>query len=601
MRHPTAKWLAAMFVGCAALLAVLAQAGIATTKHNLSASGPGTFKAATEPQVCIFCHTPHNSAPSGPLWNRGQPGSAYVPYTSSTQRATAGQPTGASLLCLSCHDGTIALGDVLTRRAPIRMAGGATTLPAGASRIGTDLSDDHPVSFAYTAALAAANGELVNPATLTGRVRLDGNGQMQCTSCHDAHDDTNRKFLVLPNVGSVLCEACHVKNYWTASDHRTSPATWNGALPNPWPHTEQTTVAANACENCHQPHAAPGKPRLLHAEREEDNCLACHNGNVAARNLRPEFSKASVHGVDATTGVHDPVEPGVVQKRHVECVDCHNPHAAKAGAAIPSGALTGVRGIALAGGEVKPSSWEYQICFRCHADSPGQPAPRITRQIAQINTRLEFDRANPSFHPVAGPGVNPNMPSLIPPLTPASVIKCTDCHNNNAGPGAGGGGPNGPHGSTYTPLLERQYLTAHPTTESPAAYALCYKCHSRTSILASESFGGGGHEAHHGHWLHIVMLRAPCSTCHDAHGVSATQGDPINNSKLINFDTTVVKPTPGGVLKFESLGTFKGRCYLVCHGAVHNPLSYGMGEMEGGEMMGTGAMPQGAAAARGGK
>lgn len=562
-------------VAAVALLAPAAQATVANTKHNLSAAGPGAVRAVQETEICRFCHAPHNTAPSGPLWNRTSAGATYTPYTSSTLKSVAGQPTGASLLCLSCHDGTIALGDVLTRVTSIAMSGGSSTIPPGPSRLGTDLSDDHPVSFAYSAALAAANGELASPATLTGRVRLDASGQMQCTSCHDAHDDTNGKFLVMANPGSALCQTCHFKNHWATSDHRNSNASWNGVGVDPWPHTSFTTVSANACGNCHQPHSAAGKARLLHGAAEEAICYSCHNGNVAPKNVQPEFNKTSVHAVASTTGVHDPAEAAVVASRHVECVDCHNPHAAKAGGGAPSGPLSGVRGVSISGGEARPASYEYEICFRCHADSPGKPAPRITRQIAQTNTRLEFDPGNPSFHPVAGPGKSWPQPSLIAPLTSASTIKCSDCHNNNAGPGAGGIGPNGPHGSTFSPLLEREYLTAHPTSESPAAYAMCYKCHSRDSLAAGQSFGG-----EHGHPLHVGVghhheLKAPCSTCHDAHGVSALQGNPINNSRLINFDVSVVTPTKDGVLKFEMLSPTSGRCYLVCHGRTHNPLGYG--------------------------
>jgi predicted CXXCH cytochrome family protein len=553
-------------VACLAFLAFAAHAGVATTKHNLSVSGPGTLKAASETQICIFCHAPHNNAPSAPLWNRRTPGSTYTPYGSSTALGNPGQPTGASMMCLSCHDGTIALGDVLTRATPITLSGGVTTMPSGASRLATDLSDDHPVSFVFSASLAAARGELVNPATLTGRVRLDASGQLQCTACHDPHDDSNGKFLVMSNQAAALCQTCHVRTYWSTSDHRNSTATWNGVAPDPWPRSAWTTVSANACLNCHRPHSGAGKPRLLSALSEEGNCFPCHNANVAAKNVQSEFNKTSIHPVATTMGVHDPKETAVVASRHVECVDCHNPHAATAGAGTPSGPLAAVRGIAIGGAETKPSTYEYQVCFRCHADSTGKPAPRVTRQIAQTNTRLEFNTTNPSFHPVAGPGVNPNVPSLIAPLTSASVIKCTDCHNNNAGPGAGGVGPNGPHGSTYVPLLERQYLTADRTPESAAAYALCYKCHSRTSILANASFPR--------HDVHVRGDDIPCSACHDPHGISATQGNAINNSKLINIDTSLATPTSGGLLKYESLGTFRGRCYLVCHGKTHNPLSY---------------------------
>ncbi len=545
-------------------------AGVATTKHNLSVSGPGTVKALTETETCIFCHTPHNAAPSGPLWNRRTSASTYTPYTSSTARGNAGQPNGASLMCLSCHDGTIALGELLSRTATVPMAGGVTTMPTGPGRLGTDLSDDHPVSFAYTAALVAARGgELVSPATLTGRVKLDASGQMQCSSCHDAHDDTNGKFLVMPNQASALCEACHVKTNWASSNHHLSSKTWNGVAPDPWPHTSETTVAANACENCHQPHSAPGRKWLLNTAAEEDTCFNCHNGNVAAKNIRTEFSKASRHDVTATTGTHDPAEAAVVVARHVECSDCHNPHATRDTGAAVAGPLTGVRGITIAGAEINPVTAEEQVCFRCHGDSTGKPAPRTARQIAQTNARLEFATTNPSFHPVAGPGRNASVPSLISPLTTASTIKCSSCHNSNAGPGAGGTGPNGPHGSTIAPLLERQYVVIDNTSESAANYALCYKCHDRNSIIGN---GNGSFKEHN---KHIVGERSPCNVCHDPHGISATQGNAINNSKLINFDTSVVTAVSANVpIRFEVTGNNAGRCYLMCHGKSHNPESY---------------------------
>jgi predicted CXXCH cytochrome family protein len=546
-----------------------ALADIATTKHNLSVSGPGAIRASTETQICVFCHAPHNSTPSAPLWNRRDPGSSYVPYTSSTAKAQAGQPNGASLACLSCHDGTIALGDLVSRSAPVPMSGGVTSMPAGPSNLGTDLSDDHPVSFSYTSTLPAQHaGELVDPSALIGKVRLDASGRMQCTTCHDPHDDSNGKFLVMANTASALCLTCHVKNDWNTSSHRLSNASWNGSGLDPWLHTSATTVAANACENCHRPHSAGGKKWLLNTQSEEGNCYPCHNGNVAAKNIEAEFTgKPSVHPLALNTGVHDAAEAAVAQSRHVECADCHNPHATNAGTGVLPGSLTGVRGVSIAGTEVKPATAEYQICLRCHADSPGMPASRTPRQIAQTNTRLEFDTVNPSYHPIAGPGKNTNVPSLLPPWTISSVMKCSDCHNNDTGPGAGGTGPKGPHGSTWDPLLERRYVVTDNTAESASNYALCYKCHNRTNITQE---GGAFSE----HKKHVLDEKTPCNVCHDPHGISATQGNSTNNSKLINFDTSVVTPNSAGLLKFVSTGPNRGSCYLRCHGDDHNPESY---------------------------
>src|SRR4029077_11329544 len=91
-------------------------ADVRNTKHNLSASGPGTLKATTETQVCVFCHTPHGATQGvTPLWNRQLSSQTHTAYTSSSLDANAiqgslDQPGGSSKLCLSCHDGTLAIG-----------------------------------------------------------------------------------------------------------------------------------------------------------------------------------------------------------------------------------------------------------------------------------------------------------------------------------------------------------------------------------------------------------------------------------------------------------------------------------------------------------
>ncbi|MBI5394576.1 MAG: hypothetical protein HZA91_04690 [Verrucomicrobia bacterium] len=535
---------------------------IVNSKHNLSVSGPGSIKSTTESDVCIFCHTPHNSAKEAPLWNRFDSGATYTPYSSTTVKATIDQPTGASKLCLSCHDGTVALGLVRSRSQQIPMQGGITTLPPGATHLGTDLADDHPVSFTYDAALVTADGQLNNPSQLTPPVRLDKTGQLQCTACHDPHDNQYGKFLVRNNYASALCVTCHDKTDWQGSSHRTSVATWNSQGTNPWPHTTETTVAANACESCHAPHGAGTKQRLLNFADEEQNCYSCHTGNVASKNLQSEFNKISVHPILNTSGIHDPAEDVINPTRHVECVDCHNPHATRsATASAPNapGSLARVKGVNSSGGIVDSITKEYELCFRCHADSTGRGPARVTRQYIQTNTRLEFSSSSASFHPVTTTGKNPNVPSLISPWTTASLMYCGDCHNNNQGPGAGGTGPKGPHGSSYIPILERQLTMTDNSPESSGIYALCYKCHSRASILGDQSFKE--------HNKHIVGERAACTTCHDPHGV---QG----KTHLINFNTTYVTPSSGGRLEFIDTGDRRGTCYLTCHGKDHNPENY---------------------------
>ncbi|HEX9047738.1 MAG TPA: hypothetical protein VF988_11995, partial [Verrucomicrobiae bacterium] len=148
---------------------------IVYSKHNLSANGPGTIHANTVTEVCVFCHTPHFATGDGPLWNHTMSSAFYTPYSSATLKATVGQPTGASRLCLSCHDGTVALGSLHNPASGIDM--NVTTMPSGRSNLGTDLSADHPISFVYDHALAVADGNLLDPATLPQEVQLDHSGQ----------------------------------------------------------------------------------------------------------------------------------------------------------------------------------------------------------------------------------------------------------------------------------------------------------------------------------------------------------------------------------------------------------------------------------------
>jgi predicted CXXCH cytochrome family protein len=412
----------------------------------------------------------------------------------------------------------------------------------------------------YDAALVAANGQLKDPSTLNQQVRLDHEGRMQCTSCHDPHNNRFPKFMVMDDRAGQLCISCHNVDNWASSIHATSTKTWNGVGPNPWPHTRHTTVADNACESCHAPHAAGTPERLLTFSVEEQNCYSCHSGTVAAKNIASEFNKFSAHPIIDTSGVHDPMEDTVNPVRHVECADCHNPHEARTSAAtVPnaSGALAGVRGVNSAGAVVDRITREYELCFRCHADSVARGPARVNRQYVQTNTRLEFSSSNPSYHPVLAPGKNANVPSLLSPWTATSLMYCTDCHNNNQGPNTPGGtGPNGPHGSIYEPILERNLLLTDNSGESAANYALCYKCHSR-SVVTSEQDSSWKY-----HKKHVVEKRTACTTCHDPHGV-------VQNAHLINFNTSYVSPN-GGVISFND-GTIGNRsCTLTCHGKAHN-------------------------------
>ncbi len=533
---------------------------IVNTVHNLSVSGPGKVKASSESEICIFCHTPHMSNPKGPLWNRKDPGESYVLYNSTTTQATIGQPDGASMLCLSCHDGTIALGNVFSRAEAIDFSSGITTMPPGTSNLTTDLSDDHPISFIYNSSLAAADGELIDPVNLRWQIKLEKD-KLQCTACHDPHKDIYTDFLVASSQHSDICLQCHNLNCWTSSSHKNSTAEWNGSGVDPWFHSPYKTVAENACENCHNPHNSGTDQRLLNYRVEENNCLYCHNGNVAEKDIQQQLNKAYSHNVYRYNLSHDAAEPALVLTQHVECEDCHNPHAARdmsASAPFVRGANEGTKGINLSSTGVDRVQYEYEICFRCHADSPNKPASPTSRVIEQSNTRLEFSPGNPSFHPIAGPGINPNVPSLISPLTVSSMIYCTDCHASD-----GVGSPAGPHGSIYPQILKYNYnRDGSVWDQTYLGYELCYQCHDQNVISSTHSAISNSH-----------AKLTSCNTCHDPHGISNSQGNSTNNAYLINFNLKYVSPY-NDVIEYVNLGPGQGSCTLRCHNHDHNDNTY---------------------------
>ncbi len=543
-------------VGLVLILTPPSYATILKTKHNLSVKGPGTLKSQEEQLVCIFCHTPHSAKPKRALWNQKLPSVTYKIYTSSTLDATMGQPTGSSKLCLSCHDGTIAPGSFQRNRRGSRVK--AISKITGRLSLGTDLSDDHPVSFVYDSALAAKDEQLVDPKILRGKIRLDENSELQCTTCHDAHNDGFGKFLVVDNRQSALCTACHNLIGWKESSHARSNARWNGKKQNPWPESKYATVSDNGCSSCHKSHNAGHPERLLSYPEEEKNCLICHNDAVASTDIESLLNRLSSHRVMLYNGVHDMVEdPTRGMASHVECTDCHNPHRVKRSstrfAPLIMDALKGVSGIDSSGIFLKEARYEYEVCFKCHGvDGVIAGKATVLRVEDERNVRRKFSPSNASSHPVVRRG-NGTSASLLPFLRSNPSIYCSDCHGNSDP-----SGPRGPHGSSINALLERGYITSDNTVEGVNAYALCYKCHDRTVIMSDRSFRG--------HWIHVIEQRTPCSACHDAHGSK-------RNPALINFDRTIVKPSSSGRIEFVKRGS-SVECYLNCHGTNHNPKGY---------------------------
>ncbi len=334
-----------------------------------------------------------------------------------------------------------------------------------------------------------------------------------------------------------------------------------------------TKKVATGCSTCHLSFnfKAGGGP---------ETCIICHGDasrlkkeyknmprNFAPtsgnrKNLEAEFAKTYRHPTFDAKGVHrsNEILPETDSRlpRHAECVDCHNPHYVST-----ENKFAGIRGKRV-GNMISSVSKEYELCYKCHAESANLPGQ-------YGNKRMEFATSNPSYHPVEDEGKNTAVISLLKPYKEkkvnagdVSMISCGDCHGSE-NPES----PRGPHGSLNEFILVDHYSTKDNQTETPFAYALCYRCHDRSSILGNESFRY--------HALHIQgrgnstggANGTSCYTCHSSHGSP-------DNKYLLTFNKSVVSANSQGQLKFVEKGvsTFRGECYLSCHGVDHNPKSY---------------------------
>ncbi|HEV3511538.1 MAG TPA: cytochrome c3 family protein [Candidatus Sulfotelmatobacter sp.] len=590
--------------------------------HNLSvASGASVYSQGS--LGCTFCHAPHSGLGGiTPLWNQKLSTKSYVPYTSSTNpNQDSTQPTlgVTSSLCLSCHDGTVGVGQTQAY-GQLPTVGSMNSMDS----FGTTLTGSHPFSLVLPMkdasnlqASLVAQGKTADP---TGAVKLI-KGNVECTSCHNPHvqniDMIAQNFLVRDSSSAQMCLACHDPNRvvqgqvnplagFTNSIHQTAT---NQVSPDG--HVgSYATVGVNACTSCHMSHDSISPARLLRPatpaapsyDPVTQSCMTCHAGGTyvspAAPNIMAEEAKIS-HPLPSGNNFHDAAEAAVLNSnRHATCVDCHSAHAgnpegqytAPPGIRPPQQGATGVS--ALDGiTTIIPAVNQYETCLRCHGTSVGKQrmliygySPiRVVAAADPLNIIPEFSTTATSSHPVTHPRSSPlPQPSLlVNMLTEAGLASgrlvgtqlfCTDCHNSDDNREFGGTGANGPHGSVNSHLLERNYqfsqagvpggtvtnLFPNPDLSPAGPYSMCAKCHDLNIILANTSFPQ--------HSLHIAQYGFSCSTCHTAHGMGAISPT-ITGERLVNFDGNVVGLNGSTPISYNrSTNT----CTLMCHNAAHN-------------------------------
>lgn len=582
--------------------------------HDMSA-GNSPMRGSNA-NACIYCHAPHNANSTTPLWNQTLSTKQYTLYPGATQNAGApATVSNASALCLSCHDGSVAVGQTVAIGS-LRMQGVLT------DNLGTELQGSHPFSIqpqikdaASLVSTLASSHTTKDPA-----VKLIDNN-IECSTCHDVHnqyrDRRSPEFLVRDNAAGQLCFACHDMGARTVNGTDNSLTAWSNSA-----HAKSTVVVAAkaalggylnvgefACGSCHGSHNALGTSLMRKNPTRPPNvddtsqaCVRCHDGsdNLAEplRNVLADFNTPGqmAHPFGDSNNLHSMDEAVVLDRnRHATCADCHAAHASQPTTAFlgtpdirPS--QMGVKGVASDGTTTKTATYQYENCLRCHATSQGkQSLPSYGYMPARalfpgdtLNVALQFAPSAGSSHPVMRDAINLSRPSVLPQMwnigfttqgrSMTSRLLCTDCHNSDNNREFGGTGPNGPHGSKNDHILERQYVISKvgaggpgstiinlneppvldPVSNSP--YALCAKCHDLKYIASGASWAG--HTEH-------IQEGFSCSVCHSAHGVPAgTTG--VSGRALVSFDMNVVGSNGGQPVSYNG-----ATCTLMCHGKAH--------------------------------
>lgn len=234
--------------------------GIVNSKHDFSAA------TWSDKEICKPCHTPHNADISltGRLWAHTLSNQTYVYHGGSVTGADGSTTTegatgtaapsdmdNATRLCLSCHDGTVALDSFMGKEGASdgKFIGdadgqhGAVTANLGKGAVANDLSNDHPVGYKAVfdenagwnfttntghyrykprASVVAAGLKLATSKTAVTAGRVDrtsgapvtGNmPSVSCVTCHDVHNGSGvpNGLLRMSNDGSALCLTCHDK------------------------------------------------------------------------------------------------------------------------------------------------------------------------------------------------------------------------------------------------------------------------------------------------------------------------------------------------------------------------------------------------------
>ncbi len=519
--------------------AMTAATGAPRSRHGLGSDLPqdgnfnwtGTTLGASVPlasRTCIsMCHGDHPHTLTSPTTATHE-NNVYVDATTQASRGAASatrvgaggtgtqnraktdfDSTANAGLCASCHQKPI-------------VANGITVTAATFGASAHDFATNTVGGTTYTWSYALHDGSSF---------------ARNCTKCHASRVE-----------GTTPGSSTTVSVHYSADDVNLLAGTTNPA----------GTAANFACYNCHGSTATPAvgvqgnrsgkdiQTQVLHATTANQSG---HPSNADTRHdSAAEFANAVFgNALGVTTGAG---------QRHASCMDCHDPHEAKAtsGSTRVTGSATNgnVAGPALQGAwgaqlSSNPAFWttptsanftkktivagtdvQATLCFKCHTGyywGTGTPPTSPSGAFAETDVAKEFNPANVGnwattgttttwtsgetaggFHPVlASAGNNLGVTANIKaPWTQTSLMTCSDCHESDTTTD-----PSGPHGSAARFILKGPNTlwnnTLVGTSTGMPANTFCINCHNQN--FTSSRFATHVSRSNH---------RVACFNCHAA-------------------------------------------------------------------------------------
>lgn len=462
-----------------------------------------------------------------------------------------------------------------------------------------------------------------------------------CSQCHVQHGgNTPNDFALFAPPDNGLCQSsnCHEYEYrWPPGNYYWSypgnVVEWfnsaHGSSAGTFPPGSNREV--RLCTQCHNPHSRSDSTYGVYPSAteflEESGCYSnggiigqgCHGNNnstrpIGAIDIYSQVLKSSRHNVETAAKAHSSdwqvgypygretrsANSGDFSgdRRHVECVDCHNPHKAVTGTHEPTtnqigGPLLGAWGVEpLNGGPWSvPSSFnpvdftsiamskEYQLCFKCHSYFAfGNTPPTGYSDMAR-----EFNPANTSFHPIEDTigtnsytsqseinGFQETMESPWADNGRHDLMTCTDCHSSE-----NSADPKGPHGSNQPYIL----FASPEVTDN----AFCLKCHKATVYAPLADFEGqesgsrfdtqttGSNEA--SHYYHVTVRGLGCRQCHGARQTAPPNSPQQRTPYPIEVGSMHGTNLSPGLLNGTNISAYMpGSCTPTCHDqANYNP------------------------------